>query len=210
MTTFSSSRIVLAFSAIGLAVSVSTFAAQAPKSTDRLTDKQVKALVFTAKTPADHTQLQKHFLALAAKSDAQAAKHADSAQEYRKPPVGRLMPGSAAKRAEHCERLSASIRAAANEARQLASDHERMAAGDQAQLQKYFLGVAANYDAEAAKHAASAQEYRRPPVGRLMPGSAAKRAQHCERLSASLRAAADQARQAAAERERMLTVNVGN
>ena len=36
MTTFNSSRIVLAFSAIGLAVSVSTFAAQAPKSTDLL------------------------------------------------------------------------------------------------------------------------------------------------------------------------------
>jgi hypothetical protein len=43
-----------------------------------------------------------------------------------------------------------------------------------------------------------------------MPGSAAKRAQHCERVSSSLREAADQAREAAAEHERVLTVNVGN
>jgi len=210
MTTFNSSRIVLAFSALGLAVSVSTFAAQAPKSTDLLTDKQVKALVLTANTPADHTQLQKHFLALAVKSEAEAARHADLAQENRKPLVGRLMPGSAAKRAEHCERLSASLRAAAEQARETATEHERMAVGDHAQLQKYFLGVAANYDAEAAKHANMAQENLKPPVGRLTPGSAAKRAQHCERLSASLRAAAEQARETASEHERMLTLNVGN
>jgi hypothetical protein len=207
MTTFNSSRIVLAISAITLAVSVGTSAAQAPKSTDLLTDKQVKEISLTAKAPADHAQLQKHFLALAAKSDAEARKYAELAQENRKPPVGRLMPGSAAKRAERSERLSASFRAAANAARDTASEHERMAAGDHVELQKHFFGVAAKYDAEAGKHADLAQEYLKPPVGRLMPGSAAKRAQHCERLAASLRAAANEARETALEHEGMITVN---
>jgi hypothetical protein len=127
MTTSVSSRIVIAFSAIALAMSVATAAAQARKSTDLLTDKQVKELVATANTPADHVKLQKHFLAVAAKYDAEATEHADLAQAYRKPPVGRLMPGSAAKRAEHCDRLSRSIREAAKEARELASEHEQMA-----------------------------------------------------------------------------------
>ncbi len=120
-------RIVVAFSAIALAASVAAFAAQAPKSTDLLTSKQVKDLVAAAQTPGDHVKLQKHFLALAAKYDAEAAEHADLAQAYRKPPVGRLMPGSYPKKAEHCDRLTQTLRDAAKEARELATEHGQMA-----------------------------------------------------------------------------------
>ena len=126
MTTFSS-RIVIAFSAIALAVSVATSAAQSGKSTDLLPSKQVKDLVVAAQTPADHVKLQKHFLAVAAKYDAEAAEHTDLAQSYRKPPVGRLMPGSYPKKAEHCDRLTQTLRDAAKEARELASEHGQMA-----------------------------------------------------------------------------------
>jgi hypothetical protein len=125
--TRSSSRIVLAFSAIALAASVAAFAAQEAKSTDLLPSKQVQELIGGAKTPADHTRLQKHFLALAAKYEAEAAEHAALAQAYRKPPTGRLMPGSAAKRAEHCDRLTQLFRDAAKGARELASDHAQAA-----------------------------------------------------------------------------------
>ena len=70
MSTFSS-RIVVAFSVIALAVSAGVAtAAQARKSTDLLTSTQVKELVATAKTPADHLKLSKHFTALAAKAEA--------------------------------------------------------------------------------------------------------------------------------------------
>ena len=127
MTTFSS-RIVVAFSAFVLAASVAAFAAQAPKSTDLLTSKQVKELVANAKTPADHVKLQKHFLALAAEYDAEAANHADLAQSYRKNPTPRgSRPGSALLTADHCDRLAGLIRDAAKEARELAAEHERMA-----------------------------------------------------------------------------------
>jgi hypothetical protein len=127
MTTSISSRVVIAFSAVALAMSVATAAAQAGKSTDLLTDTQVKALVTTANTPADHVKLQKHFLAVAARYDAEAAEHADLAQSYRKPPVGRLMPGSYPKKAEHCDRLTQILRDAAKEARELAAEHGQMA-----------------------------------------------------------------------------------
>ena len=126
MTRFSS-RIVVAFSAIALAVAVTAFAAQESNSKDLLPSKQVKELVASAKTPADHTKLQKHFVALAAKYEAEAAEHADLALTYRKPPVGRLMPGSYPKKAEHCDRLTQTLRDAAKEARELAAEHGQMA-----------------------------------------------------------------------------------
>ena len=128
MTT-SSVRIAAVFSAFALAASVAAFAAQESKPTDLLTSKQVQELIATADTPADHARLQKHFLAVAAKYDAEAAEHAALAQSYRKPHVGRLMPGSRPKQAEHCERLAQTFRDAAKGARELASEHGQVASG---------------------------------------------------------------------------------
>ena len=126
MTRFSS-RIVVAFSAIALAASVAAFAAPDSKSKDLLPSKQVQELVANAKTPADHTKLQKHFLALAAQYDGEVAEHAALAQAYRKPHVGRLMPGSYPGKAEHCDRLTQTLRDAAKEVRELAAEHGQMA-----------------------------------------------------------------------------------
>ncbi len=110
---------------IGVAASVPLLAQQSP---DLLTKKNVHELAMTAKTPAEHAKLQKHFLALAAKYDADAADHAELAQDYLKPQSGgRLMPGSPKMRAEHCDRLSASLKDAAKDARELASEHGKMA-----------------------------------------------------------------------------------
>ena len=99
------------------------------KSSDLLTSKQVKALIATAKTAADHVQLQKHFLAVAAKYEADATEHAAEAQAYRKNPSfmeskNPAGPGTAA----HCDRFAQLDREAAQEARDLASAHEHMAA----------------------------------------------------------------------------------
>ena len=129
MTTFSS-RIVVGFGAIALALSVvAASAAQARKSTDLLTSKQVQELVATANTPADHLKLSKHFAALAAKYEADANEHEAEAQAYHKNPTfmeskNPSGPGTAA----HCERFAELARQAAKEARDLASAHEHMAA----------------------------------------------------------------------------------
>ena len=99
------------------------------KSSDLLTSKQVKALIATANTPADHVKLQRHFLAVAAKYEADANEHAAEAQAYRKNPSfmeskNPVGPGTAA----HCDRFAQLDREAAKEARDLASAHEHMAA----------------------------------------------------------------------------------
>jgi hypothetical protein len=129
MSTFSS-RIVVAFSVIALALSAGVAtAAQARKSTDLLTSNQVKELVATAKTTGDHLKLSKHFTALAAKYEDQANEHAAEGQAYRKNPTfmeskNPSGPGTAA----HCDRFAELTRQAAKEARELASAHEHMAA----------------------------------------------------------------------------------
>ncbi len=97
---------------------------------DLLSKAEALDLIEHAKTPADHTKLQRHFLALAAKHDDEAADHEAMARAYRLNPTG-----SESKRpwsvdtVAHCERYAKAAREAASAARVLAADHERMAAG---------------------------------------------------------------------------------
>jgi hypothetical protein len=103
--------------------------AQALKSSDLLTAKEVRELIANAKTPAEHLKLQKHYLALAAKYEVEANDHVTEAQAYRKNPSfldskHPLAPGTAS----HCDRFAELSRAAAKEARDLAAAHEQMAA----------------------------------------------------------------------------------
>src|SRR4051812_23216553 len=65
---------------------------RARHTSDVLSGSQLKALLATAETPAEHVTLQKHFLALAAKSDVNAAEHAAMAAN-RNP--GSHVPGTA-------------------------------------------------------------------------------------------------------------------
>lgn len=125
MTTSMSSRIVIALSSIALAGSVAASADQGRKSAGLLTPGLVTALVANATTQADHVTLQRHFLAVAAQNDAEAARHEAMAQAERKNPNrGSHFPGNASLRAlQHCDRLSASLRDAAKQARERASEH---------------------------------------------------------------------------------------
>ena len=118
---------------VTVATSLGVSQATAPKkekgaASDLLTARQVTALIATAKTPADHLKLQKHYLALAAKYEAEADEHVADAQAYRKNPTFLESkapggPGTAA----HCERFAELDRQVAKEARNLASAHEHMA-----------------------------------------------------------------------------------
>ncbi len=119
---------VLIVSAVFVMASAALAAAQTAKSSDLLTAQQVKELVATAKTPADHMKLSKHFTALAAKYDAEAKEHAVVADMYRKSPNASesKRPG-APDTALHCDRLGQLAREAAVQARELATAHEHMA-----------------------------------------------------------------------------------
>ena len=121
--------VIVALAVMGLAISLPLLAAQESSSHDLLTNKQVRELVASAKTPADHVKLQKHFLAVAAKYEADADEHAAEAQAYRKNPTfmeskNPSGPGTVA----HCERFAELAREAAKEAREIASAHEHMPA----------------------------------------------------------------------------------
>ena len=117
---------IVALAVMGLAASVPLLAQQS-QSSDLLTNKQAQELAMTAKTPAEHATLQKHFLALAAKYDAEAADHAGLAQAFRKNvDVGRLYPGTPEFQAKHCDRLSGSLKEAAKDAREIAAEHGKI------------------------------------------------------------------------------------
>lgn len=98
------------------------------KSSELLTKKELKTLVATAKTPADHMKLARHFKQEADRLEAEAKEHEELAAEYRKTPVAAAtktpMSGHSA---EHCEYFAKSTREAAKAARELAASHEKMA-----------------------------------------------------------------------------------
>jgi hypothetical protein len=121
--------LVVALAVVGFAASVPLLAQQQSQSSDLLTNKQAQELAMTAKTPAEHATLQKHFLALAAKYDAEAADHAGLAEAYRKGvESGRRYPGTASWKAKHCDRLSGSLKDAAKDAREIAAEHGKITA----------------------------------------------------------------------------------
>lgn len=129
MTAFLRCTTIVALCAFTLVTAVAVPAGQTTESGDLLTSKQVKELVANAKTSADHIKLSKHFLALAAKYESDAADHVELASLYRKSPgPGESKRPSSPDTAIHCDRFSSSARDAAKEARELATAHEHLAA----------------------------------------------------------------------------------
>lgn len=129
MRTLFRSYAIVVLAVVGLVATVPLLAQQS-QSSDLLTNKQAQELAMNAKTPADHAALQKHFVALAEKYEAEAVDHAALAQAELKNDGkinGRLFPGAPKSRAQHCDRLSASLKAAAKDAREIAADHGKVA-----------------------------------------------------------------------------------
>lgn len=122
-------RAAVALTAITVILGVVGMLAQTnPAATARLTKKEVKTLVATAKTPEDHMKLARHFRQEADTLEAQAKEHDDLALEYRKNPSAMSMKMPMSPRsAEHCEYFAKSAREAAKAARELATSHEQMA-----------------------------------------------------------------------------------
>ncbi len=104
-------------------------AARRAPSADGLSKKELADLIANAKTPEDHLKLAKHYTAVAERYEADSEEHAAEAKAYRRAPSAAetkrpFTPGTAG----HCERLADAARAAAAAARDLARDHEAMAA----------------------------------------------------------------------------------
>jgi hypothetical protein len=90
--------------------------------------KEVKALVASAKTPADHMKLSRHYAAMAEQHDAEAKEHDALAAEYTKnPQLGSTKHTMSPNSAEHCKYFAEHCRKAATEMRAMAAAHEEMA-----------------------------------------------------------------------------------
>lgn len=97
-------------------------------SNARLTKRELKTLVATAKMPEDHMKLARHFRQQADRLEAEAKEHDELAAEYRKNPSAMAMKlPMSGRSAEHCEYFAKSAREAAKAARELAASHEQMA-----------------------------------------------------------------------------------
>jgi hypothetical protein len=95
-----------------------------------LSTKELKALIASAKTPADHLKLARHYAAMAERHESDANEHVALAAEYRKAPRASeskrpMSPDTAA----HCEYYAQHCRKAAEEMRAMAKAHEDMAKG---------------------------------------------------------------------------------
>jgi hypothetical protein len=97
---------------------------------DQLSRKELKALLASASTPADHEKLARHFQAKAKALDEDAAEHDELAATYRTPtpsPKG----GPTVHWDQHCKAVATSLRKAAAESRKLADGHKKMAQAEQ-------------------------------------------------------------------------------
>ena len=113
--------------ALLMAISAGQAAAVEPKSGE-LTSKEVKTLVATANTPAEHMKLAGHYSALAAKHEAEAQEHEALAEQYTKNPTGHEQKHPmSGQTAAHCKLFAEHCHSAAKEMKAMAAAHEDMA-----------------------------------------------------------------------------------
>jgi hypothetical protein len=88
----------------------------------KLTERQVKALIASAKTAEDHNKLACYYRAEARAEEKQAKTHEEMRKLYES------YPRFKADMMEHCKKLVDEARNAAEAGHQLAAEHEKMAA----------------------------------------------------------------------------------
>jgi hypothetical protein len=119
---------LLTLTATLLSLIPASFAADSEKS---LSKKEVKALIATAKTPAEHRRIASYYREQAVRLTANAKEHVAMAEEYAKNPTFAAMEtkqqASFGQGASHCRRWADLYNQQAKEAEALAVLHEDMA-----------------------------------------------------------------------------------
>ncbi len=123
-----SKRLVASSLLLAALMVISAGQAPAVEAKGELKPSQVKALVGSAKTPADHMKLAHHYSAMAAKHEAEAQDHQALAAEYtRNPQFGASKHPMMQNSADHCKFMADHCRNAAKEMKAMAAMHEEMA-----------------------------------------------------------------------------------
>jgi hypothetical protein len=115
------SRIV----SILLAIMVAVLLAQAAVRQDNLTRKELRALIASAKTPADHERIAAYYRAEAQHLAAKHREHEEDLAEYYKNPS--RYPSKYPTMGDHCRSLASYYKMAAERASTLADMHEKVA-----------------------------------------------------------------------------------
>lgn len=118
------SLLVIAF--LALTAAGASFAGK-QQTGSKLTAKEVRTLIATAKTPEDHLNLAAYYRDKAAEAKAQAAEHETMLAAYHANPGSHPIAKAVGGPSEHCRTL---IRLFNDEAKQdlaLAAEHEKMA-----------------------------------------------------------------------------------
>ncbi len=116
----STSRVVMLCMAAGSMVGVS--------QAQNLSSSQVRSLTASAKTPADHMKLSKHYEGVAAKHEAEAKQHEALAEQYTKNPTAHEQKHPmSGETAAHCKLYAEHCRKASEAAKSIAASHAAMA-----------------------------------------------------------------------------------
>ena len=119
-------RIVSVTILLAAAVGLTGSAAWAVESTGKLTKSQVKALIQSAKTPADHRKLAKYYRYEASRLQTEVKDHDEMAAAYDKNPMSHPVPKGQTL-GEHCRNLEKYDGEGIKEANEMADMHEEMA-----------------------------------------------------------------------------------
>ena len=117
----------LAVFAVATAMLTAVVSVPAGAADKTLSKSELKGLISSAETKAEHARIARYFEAEAAKYEAEAKDHAELAQLYQRntPTTPTKYPGSM-QTFNHCDALSKSLEQAAENARQMAADHRGM------------------------------------------------------------------------------------
>lgn len=111
-------------------VTLTVFSASAVRGQDthaKLTAKQVRSLIATAKTSEDHQKLAAYYREKAAEAKAEAAEHEKMLEAYNQNPVTHPPAKAMGGPAEHCHTMIRLFNDEAKEDLALAAEHEQMA-----------------------------------------------------------------------------------
>jgi hypothetical protein len=117
----------LAAFAVAMALAPAVVSLPAAAKDQTISKSELKHLIATAETKADHERIAQYFDTEAAKYEAEAKEHGELAQVYQKSGAPSAKYPGGMQTFNHCDSLSKSLEKAAEDAHQLAAAHRGMA-----------------------------------------------------------------------------------
>ena len=95
-----------------------------------MSKSELRTLILNAKTPADHERIAEYFDAQALKYEEEAKKHEEEATYYTshvQPAIGKNQGFYSREMQDHCPKMAAKLKEAAQEAHMMAAGHRELA-----------------------------------------------------------------------------------